>query len=102
MMSDTRQELAQLRSEVSELRKEAIAKEERIKELLVAQRFERAQNLLSHIDALLDLIPDHERTSCSDENPKNYGRCARCTLLSFKESGHWDEDYDLRLSLEKD
>lgn len=50
---------------------------------------ERRQLVVKHIDALLELQPEHGRTSCSDENPGNPGRCFRCDLLQIKHEGHW-------------
>ncbi len=53
---------------------------------------ERKQNMaclvLRHIDALLELVPQHGPTSCSDEDPRNANRpCTRCQLLDAKEMG---------------
>lgn len=48
------------------------------------------------IDTLLLLVPEHDRTSCSDENPCNPGggghpaRCIRCALLRVKREGYSD------------
>lgn len=41
---------------------------------------------VKNIDTLLELTPDHGRTSCSDENPCNSdrGRCDRCALMKIK------------------
>lgn len=56
-----------------------------------AQREQRAHErmLVTYIDALLGLVPDHSRTSCSDEDANNYhGRCTRCTLMFIYENGY--------------
>lgn len=47
------------------------------------------------------LLPAHERTSCSDEDPNNHyrARCARCALLEAQQSGFWDLDIDMTLNL---
>jgi len=43
------------------------------------------------------LVPEHQRTSCSDEdshgneyfNEYGYPRCCRCALLYLAKNGHW-------------
>jgi hypothetical protein len=43
------------------------------------------------------LVPEHQRTSCSDENSNGneyfnefgYPRCCRCALLYLAKNGHW-------------
>lgn len=53
-----------------------------------ARRKEEERNaiVLSNIDVLLKLVPDHSRSSCSDRAPVNAdrARCARCALLQMK------------------
>jgi len=41
-----------------------------------------------NINGLLACVPQHDRTSCSDENPNNTERCVRCDLLNIKNSGY--------------
>ena len=48
------------------------------------------QLVLDNIDLLLEFTPDHCRTSCSDEDPFNSGRCKRCRLLGIKKEGRND------------
>lgn len=46
--------------------------------------------LLRNIEGILELVPEHQRTSCSDTRIVNMfrARCARCVLLSIK-SENW-------------
>ena len=49
------------------------------------QAMEQASLVLKHVDALLELVPKHGPTSCSDEDPCNAERpCTRCQLLDVK------------------
>jgi hypothetical protein len=68
---------------------------------LEAQRKREAkeQFWIEHLELILQLIPEHSRTSCSDENPNNYGRCDRCTLLEMRGSTYWNSSYELTLYL---
>lgn len=55
-----------------------------------SKRLEKAQKdeliYRKHLDTLLELCPEHDRTSCSDEDPCNWGRvkCRRCLLIAVK------------------
>lgn len=71
-------------------------------ELKAAQALEqerRSQQNLAKIDALLVIFDRHTRTTCSDEDPINYGRCNRCTVLEFKRGQYWDSAFDLQVDL---
>lgn len=54
--------------------------------------------VLKHVDILLALTPDHQRKSCSDENPCNhssnierdYPNCHRCHLIRLKQAQYND------------
>jgi hypothetical protein len=54
-------------------------------------------------------VPEHDRTSCSDERPVNCGhgvgehapRCTRCELLRALRDG-WCGRYRLRVSIEQE
>ena len=83
--AELEEELAR-RSEVARLAKEA-------------ERAERAKFLDSQIDSIIALIPEHSRTSCSDEDVNNVGRCNRCTALWAKLCG-WDPSYDIRITID--
>ena len=58
---------------------------------------------LKNIDALLMLVPEHCRTSCSDADPCNGGggvgrvRCTRCFLLHAKKDEYWNEQARLTI-----
>ena len=42
--------------------------------------------ILEHISLLLQLVPEHGRTSCLEKDPAyNYRRCTRCTLLHIQQ-----------------
>lgn len=59
--------------------------------------------ILTHINTLLDLVPDHTGAWCSDTriNDHDYG-CTRCDLLCINKKGVADPDYVLKLTFEKD
>lgn len=66
--------------------------------------------LLEARPALLGLL-QHERTSCSDENPSNgystsgrggYPRCAKCMLMNLSEADLGEVDLELRLRFRED
>lgn len=65
----------------------------------------RFELLLEHRDTLLLLIGDHNKTSCSDEDPNNgagsseYGaRCNRCALLTLVASDYDTYDFDVEFN----
>ena len=58
--------------------------------------------VLQHVDQLLELCPDHDRTSCSDSKVCNHGPaegCRRCQLLWLKEMGFNSDNVVLDLQL---
>lgn len=59
------------------------------------------QIVVTNLDLLLKFIPNHERTSCSDEQPRNAGRarCSRCVLLALKRAPEMAEDYRFEFSI---
>jgi len=54
---------------------------------------------LNAVGTLLQLVPEHGRTSCSDDEPHNTGRCTRCDLLQVKRDQYWPEDLVLDLHI---
>lgn len=83
------------REEIREARKELDAKianqtkelqetEQEAAKLKNQLQFERNEVLVNALTpALVDaLAPDHDQTSCSDNDPRNEDRCARCALLN--------------------
>lgn len=62
---------------------------------------EKSVIIHKHVDALLELVPNHSRTSCSDDDPGNAGRCARCTLLQTQSNGCHDWAYDIVIAFTK-
>lgn len=62
---------------------------------------EEAERIIQNIDALLLLVPNHDRTSCSDTSfSENAGhaRCTRCVLLEAESDGYWRNDIDLTIT----
>lgn len=54
--------------------------------LLATLENSRSAKVVQNIDALLDCAEEHNYTSCSDNDPRNWrgSRCARCVLLQVK------------------
>jgi hypothetical protein len=50
--------------------------------------------VLENKDKLLELVPAHNRTSCSDKNLANAwdGRCVRCVLMEAKAYNNFNAD----------
>lgn len=67
---------------------------------LAAEALRKRQEVaLKNVPALLALVPNHECTSCSDDNPQNSGdyRCTRCFLLEMQNLGYWFDGADLEI-----
>jgi hypothetical protein len=79
---------------LDELKRRKVAREEAAR----AAKEKRDAAVVANIDALLALVPEHGRTSCSDQNVTNERRCNRCTLLYIKSSGWVDSDLDVEVS----
>jgi hypothetical protein len=67
---------------------------------------ERRATLIPMLPALLTLVPDHDRTSCSDADPNNeYRECRRCILLYVKHAvdgwGEWPEEVTFEVMVHK-
>lgn len=69
-----------------ERRKAAALEAERV------AREKRNATIVANIEALLTLVPEHGRISCSDTNPQNPTRCNRCTLLEIKKNSWVSDD----------
>lgn len=60
---------------------------------------EMAARLIAALPTLLTLVPEHSRTSCSDEDAGNYDRgCTRCQLLNIEEWNASDYEVDISVS----
>ena len=83
-----------------ELRAEILRRQEAERCERLAAHAEHEQLIFMHVEALLQLAPKHERSTCSDANYANYHdrRCRRCALIYAR--GHHDFPYWLRLNLE--
>jgi len=80
-----------------DLQDELKRRAEEAERLFNETRRKQADFWLENIDALITLVPEHSRTSCSDSNISNEYRCTRCFLLCAKESNSWDYDRQLTL-----
>lgn len=99
-----------LAEEVNAIRDNIASQEKLLREKVELLRQEECRKrdvqmklAIQHIDTLLDMTPDHDRTSCSDEKPDNYGsaRCNRCVLLFAKKNGYFQEDVQISISITK-
>jgi hypothetical protein len=80
---------AELHEEIRHREELALAKE------AILHNFQR-EWLLKNVDAMLEIVPEHDRTSCYDEHVINgyatteggIARCARCALLTVKTDGY--------------
>jgi len=85
---------------LKDLRAEVARKEKIGKQAYEAKKQKQRDLGLKHIDTLIELVPEHSRTSCKDENLNNScGRCSRCVLLEAKRLNYWDEDFELDISI---
>ena len=99
MTEPTRLTKAELVAELARL------EAEEAEEAATARRL-RWANLLANKAALLAVFPEHDRTSCSDDNVANgfYSRsdngprCTRCALLEAEEWNGEDFEFSLELS----
>lgn len=75
------------------------------KAALMKKKQEYAALTLLHVNTLLLLVPEHDRTSCSDADVCNdhvngeSPRCVRCALLAMTASGENYDDLIARISL---
>lgn len=54
--------------------------------------------IVKNVDVFLSLVPSHNRTTCSDDNPRNHHvGCNRCILLQAKQSGYIDDVYKITI-----
>lgn len=80
---------AELQAELSKLKKELESREAAKWQVELKRREKLASVVLTHIDVLLELVPQHGPKSCSDEDHSNADRpCTRCQLLDVKEMDH--------------
>lgn len=97
------QELEELNSQIAALESQKKTLVEQQSKLVNQLKQERADQLLANIDSILTLLPKHDRTSCSDKDPNNANhtrvRCSRCYALYAKDSGYWDADISLEISI---
>jgi hypothetical protein len=84
----------------AELQAELKRRREAEKQRIIEQREADAQFWTEKIDHILELIPEHGRTTCSDANPKNEHRCSRCYALYAKQF-QWDSDRNLSITITK-
>jgi len=76
--------------------------DDQINEVRTQMKIMRAELVISHIDSLLALTPNHDRTSCSDDNLMNTDRgCARCVLLEAKQMGYLDHEIEVTVEVSR-
>lgn len=74
--------------------------EEEEKKLENERRQQLGDFYLSNIDALLALVPEHNKTSCrSNFNNADNCRCKRCFLEQAKNYWSWDSDYEVEIEI---
>jgi len=96
-MSDER---ALAKVPTQELRAEIKRREEDERFARLAAHADHERLVFTNAEALLQLAPSHDRTTCTDANYANHhGRCLRCALIYAHR--HCDFPYWLRLSLEE-
>jgi len=83
------------------IRKDREEADRREAERREAERRSRLAMLIEENFALiLALVPEHGRTSCSDGNPINHGRCTRCSLLEIQAGSFFEiNDFDFCLEV---
>lgn len=61
------------------------------------------QLIVENVDTLLNLIPEHDRTSCNDEDRANARsfRCKRCVLLQIQKDGFMDNLFTIEFYFHK-
>lgn len=87
----------------TDLQREVREREELQRLLEERKEAQHRRNIVNFLDALLVLVPEHSRTSCSDEssNGNQYrARCTRCVILHAKADGLWPSDIKLNISAE--
>lgn len=79
-------------------RREEIVEKQRREDLARQQ-----QIIIDNVDSLLNLVPEHDRTSCNDTdmNNANSFRCKRCLLLQLKRDGYMNRPFTIELFLNK-
>ena len=81
-----------------ELERRAVIKKELAREALI----KRQSLIYNNVDTLLELVPEHHRTSCSDTNHFNHCEdCAACWLLFIKEDQGIFDNRELRFELKE-
>jgi hypothetical protein len=105
MSEDLRQQKKVLENRATELRtqkdtlgREVLKLEASIQGVEAKLAQQRGEFLMSQIDNLLALVPDHDSTNCSDSKIHRHD-CLRCTLLTAKHERWWDTDYDVQIQL---
>lgn len=56
----------------------------------------KTEVLMNNINTLI-FLTEHDRTSCSNENPCNVGRCTKCDLIRARRDGYWDDEFDIKI-----
>ena len=78
----------------ADLKAELKRREDEKKRQILDQREKNAEFWHSKINHILELVPEHSRTTCSDNDPANEYRCNRCYLL-YAQKYDWDRNREL-------
>lgn len=90
----------QLTAEIDEQIKAAKEKE---KEAAEEARIARNDAIFEALPVLLALVPEHDRSSCSEERPNNAHRhCTRCRLLDLQASRYISDDVEISIRVTGD
>lgn len=82
-----------------ELREEIAKRTEAAKAARLRAHAEHVNSVLRNVEALLAMVPEHSRGTCSDHDPYNSRRgCVRCALIELRDQNEFA--FTLRLSLE--
>lgn len=99
-------ELRKYRYKVQQLEEEKLKLQDALREIELATNLERLNEMAEHKDVILKFM-DHDRTSCSDEDPCNgifdpahTYRCRKCALMEILENPDYYQDYKVDLNVE--
>lgn len=98
-------------SDLNELKRQRAALDQQIADEEARLEEERSNARIARVKALVELmtakpelrdvlVPNHTRTSCSDANPTNVGRCDRCTMLEAR-TGVYGDEYEIEFHIRR-
>ena len=88
---------------IEELEAALLKKKTEKRQAILAKRIEKNEIALKNIDTLIELVPEHSRKHCNDDNLNNaydeHDACSRCFLLSAKRMNYVDEFYSIKVKV---